>query len=57
MDKKYYYLAVGSNEKNAIPRLVLRVENYRVLWRLFDEAQFNPDFVLYVTNEKGERVL
>ena len=57
MDKKYYYLAMMPNEENAIPRLVLRVENYRVLWRLFDEAQINPDFVLYVTNEKGERVL
>lgn len=57
MDNKYYYLAVMPNEKNAIPRLVLRVENFRVIWRLLDEAQVNPDFVIYVTNDKGERVL
>ena len=56
MNKKYYYLAMMPNEKNAIPRLLLRVENLRVLLRLLDEAQFNPDFVLYVTDEKGERI-
>ena len=57
MDKKYYYLAMMPNEKNAIPRILLRVENYRVLFRLVDEAQVNPDFVIYVTNDRGERVL
>ena len=57
MDKKYYYLTMMPNEKNAIPRILLRVQNYRVLFRLVDEAQVNPDFVIYVTNDKGERVL
>ena len=57
MNKEYYYLAMMHNEKNAIPRILLRVENYRVLFRLVDEAQVNPDFVIYVTNDKGERVL
>lgn len=58
MEKKiYYYLVMMHNEKNAIPRILLRVENYRVLFRLMNEAQFNPDFALYVENENGERAL
>lgn len=56
MDKKYYYLAMMPNEENAIPRLLFRIENLRVLLRLLDEIQVNPDFVIYVINDKGERV-
>ena len=56
MDKKYYYLAMMPNKENAIPRLLFRIENLRVLLRLLDEIQVNPDFVIYVINDKGERV-
>lgn len=56
MDKKYYYLAMMPNDENAIPRLLFRIENLRVLLRLLDEIQVNPDFVIYVVNDKGERV-